>query len=542
MSVSLRSLGAACLLMAGLSACSNRDKPALMRRLTGEKMLDTAAFGEVLQEVLPEASDTAQTKLLPVEAGVRLAYERRGYAPLWLDARGTPDTAALFADLRGLAADGLSPDSYGLADLQRTASRLKADDAIGTLVAWDTACTHAYLKASRDLLLGVLAPRRADSLWFHANDSLWTAPEQLAAAGGQYLSLDSFRSAIPAYAALRTAHRQLEELTANEAIRSAKAAVGETVPVPDSLVRAIVSAEVPDWKSYQPDSLDGLSGMVGAYQAYYGQRVSGKVDSTTASLLARPVDSVAKLVRANLERLRWLPRTFEESYVEVNIPMMELRYNNCSAEDFRMRVVVGRPSRQTPALGALMANVVFNPGWGVPPTILKKDVLPGVSRSGAAYLAKKGLHAYDRNGNEVSAGRINPSNYRSYTFRQPPGPRNALGEVKFNLPNRWDIYLHDTPHREDFPKRNRALSSGCVRVQKPKEFAEFILADLEGRERFTPDRIDSIIATRKTRYEILQRKIPVHIVYLTADADRGAVRFFDDIYKRDRKLMALLPH
>jgi murein L,D-transpeptidase YcbB/YkuD len=113
--------------------------------------------------------------------------------------------------------------------------------------------------------------------------------------------------------------------------------------------------------------------------------------------------------------------------------------------------------------------------------------------------------------------------------------------VKFNLPNRFDIYLHDTPHRELFDKTDRWQSSGCVRVQKPREMALFILSDIEGRH-FTNETIDSIIRTQKTKWEILKNKIPVHIVYLTAieDDTHGYIRFTKDVYKRDRKLAAAL--
>jgi L,D-transpeptidase YcbB len=116
-----------------------------------------------------------------------------------------------------------------------------------------------------------------------------------------------------------------------------------------------------------------------------------------------------------------------------------------------------------------------------------------------------------------------------------------LGYVKFNLPNKWDIYLHDTPHREDFGKKDRAKSSGCIRVQQPKEMAEFILMELNGK-RYPIERIDSVITTKKTRYEVLSNKIPVHIVYLTAfeDSKNARIHFIPDIYKRDRKLQALL--
>jgi len=242
-----------------------------------------------------------------------------------------------------------------------------------------------------------------------------------------------------------------------------------------------------------------------------------------------------------MERLRWLPNKFEDQYVIVNIPLMELFYRKAGDDAFHMRVVVGKPARQTPVLNANMANVVFSPNWSVPPTILKNDVLPGLTRRGGGYLARKGLSAFDRHGHKVNAGAINSKNYKNYTYKQPPGARNALGEVKFNLPNRWDIYLHDTPHRGDFVKRYRAKSSGCVRVEKPRQFAEFILKDIEGRN-FDSSIIDSIIHTRKTRFEILKNKIPVHIVYLTAfeDSTGQHLHFIPDIYGRDARLIQAL--
>lgn len=205
-----------------------------------------------------------------------------------------------------------------------------------------------------------------------------------------------------------------------------------------------------------------------------------------------------------------------------------------------MRVVVGKNARQTPALNARMANVVINPSWGVPPTILKKDVLPGVQRGGSSYLARKDLKVYDHKGNPVDPSLVNASNYKQFVFRQPPGDDNALGYVKFNLPNKWDIYLHDTPHRELFAKEDRAWSSGCIRVQKPKEMAIYILHEMEGL-RYTPERLDSVIQTAKTRYVTLKHKIPVHVVYLTAfDNGNGDVRFLRDFYRRDAKLAGLL--
>ena len=243
-----------------------------------------------------------------------------------------------------------------------------------------------------------------------------------------------------------------------------------------------------------------------------------------------------------MERIRWMQRQFGDIYLIVDVPQMELFLRKDGANVQHMRVVVGKPERQTPSLFATMANIVINPSWGVPPTILKKDVLPGLRKSGRKYMRKKGLKVYDNDGNVVDPSFINENNYKRYTYKQAPGDDNSLGYVKFNLPNPWDIYLHDTPHRDDFGKRDRFLSSGCIRLQYPKEMAIYILSDMEKKKNYTPGRLDSIIATHKTKWEILKTKIPVHIAYLTAYADTTGkhVQFMRDIYFRDDKLISLL--
>jgi murein L,D-transpeptidase YcbB/YkuD len=189
-----------------------------------------------------------------------------------------------------------------------------------------------------------------------------------------------------------------------------------------------------------------------------------------------------------------------------------------------------------------MAQVVINPSWGVPPTILKNDVLPGIQKSGSQYMAKKGLKAYDKDGRQVNVATINARNYRRYNYKQAPGHDNSLGYVKFNMPNKWDIYLHDTPHREDFAKRERALSSGCIRVHNPMEMAQYILATIEGKQQYTAGKLDSMTSTRRTRWEPLKHKIPVCITYLTAFPDTTAthIRFVRDVYRRDDKLIAMM--
>jgi murein L,D-transpeptidase YcbB/YkuD len=398
------------------------------------------------------------------------------------------------------------------------------------------------LQASRDLLLGAIVPKSADSLWFHANDSVWQAYNVLAALGKaetDYPSLDSFRSKIATYRLLREAMVRYDKLAADSQYLYAKQALAKGTAT-DSVKDVIMTSELP-WDVNADTAITTYNSLISAYQYYIGAKNYSKKDSMTRSYLSYPIDTIACKLALNMERLRWMPQNLEPVHVLVNVPLLELFLRVNGYDSMHMEVVVGRTIRQTPSLNARMANVVLNPTWGVPPTIMQKDVLPGMAKSGKAYLRKKGLKVYDFKGNQVDASVVNSSNYKRYVFRQDAGDDNSLGYVKFNLPNKWDIYLHDTPHREDFGKKDRFQSSGCIRVQKPKEMAEFILATLEGK-RYTRERIDSVIETHKTRYEVLKNRIPVHVVYLTAfeDSSNTRVHLIYDMYKRDVKLKAAL--
>lgn len=487
-----------------------------------------------------------KAKILSVQQAVRYVYTKNEFSPLWVKEKGVTDAAGKLVDeLAELSNDGLDPEKYHVSDLRKQLDALKAQKSaeLDAVIHFDTTCTRSYLQASRDLLIGSVAPKKADSLWFHVNDSVWNAPELLLsrlAANDDYPGFKDFRSEIPTYALLQKALQHYRDLSKDSAYMEAKENLG-AVPK-DSLIAFIAEKEIGDTYDPANDSVSRAKQILQNYQYYKGLRMTGKKDSVTVAALARAPEETIRMIEANMERLRWLPKKLEDQYVLVNIPMMEFMLRKDNFDAFRMRVVVGRPERQTPVLNARMVNIVFNPSWGVPPTILKKDVLPGLTQSGAAYLSKKGLRAYDHNGNPVDAGSITEANYRRFIYKQPPGDDNSLGVIKFNLPNQWDIYLHDTPHKEDFPNYSRAKSSGCIRLQKPRELAEYILTELEGRSRFDQLYIDTLVQTHKTRYEILKNKIPVHIVYLTAfeDSTGKQIRFLRDIYGRDAKLDSMI--
>jgi murein L,D-transpeptidase YcbB/YkuD len=188
-----------------------------------------------------------------------------------------------------------------------------------------------------------------------------------------------------------------------------------------------------------------------------------------------------------------------------------------------MNVVVGKDARKTPLFQDTLEYIVANPYWNVPPTIARQDILPIAARD-PGYLARNGFEVVNRRGSG------------DYGLRQRPGGSNALGEVKFVFPNDMDIYLHDTPARHLFEESLRAFSSGCIRVEKPKELAEYLLRTSTS---LPPGTYDSLIASGREHWVELENGVPIYILYFTAWAEEdGRVFFYRDIYDRDEALIA----
>ncbi len=504
-------------------------------------------FAEELKLRVPALDSLDKTNYRSVPHNVRYAYEHNDYDPIWLSHGYKADTAAvrIMQELEEIKWDGLNPERYNLAQLKKLKEKLgKKETTLAEAIAFDTALTYSYLMAASDLLFGKITPKKVDSLWYHANDSSWNAAAALTSIQEKFAPLDAYRSAVPTYSLLRAEYKHYMGLAGDTSLTNAITTLRDSaIPASEKegYITTIINKTAP-WITTSPDdSVSEWAQLITTYQDYMGIKPTAKLDSTTLACLTTLPDSVLPKITANLERLRWMQRDFGDLYVLVDIPLMQLFLRQGGKNAMHMRVVVGKKERQTPSLYARMANVVINPPWGVPPTILKKEVLPGIQKNGKAYLAKKGLKIYDNKGKQVSVSTITAKNYKRYNYKQAPGDDNALGYVKFNLPNPWDIYLHDTPHRGDFVKRERALSSGCIRVQYPQEMALFILSQLE-KKKFDQEKLDSIIKTHKTQWNVLANKIPVHITYLTAFEDTTGqhIHFIKDVYHRDDKLISML--
>lgn len=275
---------------------------------------------------------------------------------------------------------------------------------------------------------------------------------------------------------------------------------------------------------------------VRAFQTRHGLLVDGLVGPETLAALNAPVAKRVAALRLNAERVRsFEPRGHD--YLLVNIPGFVAWLVRRSDITLETRVIVGKPSWPTPRLDSVIQQVIVNPYWTIPPSILAREIIPHIRRD-PGYLASKNLRVFNKWG--ASARVLDPATVdwtsrsaRNLRLRQEPGDGNALGRIKFQFHNRHGVYLHDTPTKPLFEKPARAFSHGCIRVQKPFELA---LALLAGQRGWDPAALQAAIDTGRNQEVDLRRTLPIHLVYWTAWVDEaGVVQFRRDVYKRDTK-------
>lgn len=293
---------------------------------------------------------------------------------------------------------------------------------------------------------------------------------------------------------------------------------------------------------HTPQYDDDLRREVIAFQRAAGLEPDGIVGDNTLEILNATRVSWIDRIDANLERWRWLPRETPDTYIRVNIAAFVLRAMEDGRPVVTMNVIVGQPYRQTPVFTETIKYLVLNPFWNVPFSIATKDKLP-LLKSDAASQAQKGFEAKP-NGSDVFVAvdaidwsGVTARNF-GYLLRQRPGPSNALGRIKFMLPNPHAVYLHDTPGRELFARQERTFSSGCIRLEQPVRLAEWLLSR-EGHP--SANRLDAMLVGGDTQTVYLKKPVPTYLVYFTAfSLDDGVVTFRRDVYGRDRILIQAL--
>jgi len=280
---------------------------------------------------------------------------------------------------------------------------------------------------------------------------------------------------------------------------------------------------------------DDLEAAVRRFQSNYGLRVTGRVDKPTLLALNVPAQARLAQLRLNLNRLKELAaQHVEDRYVLVNVPAFQLEAVEHFQVELRHRVIAGKPERQTPAVRATIKAINFYPYWRVPESVAQLDLIPRLVKE-PDYLAKEQIRVFtgSYNGPEIDPANIDwrRSDASRLRFRQDPGPQNALGLLRLDMPNEHGVYMHDTPMKSLFNQRGRAFSAGCVRVQDVFALAEWVARYEPGWEQ--PGRVREVLEGGRPFDLNLTRPVPVYFAYITAWAEPGAIQFRPDIYGRD---------
>ena len=288
-----------------------------------------------------------------------------------------------------------------------------------------------------------------------------------------------------------------------------------------------------------PEAADPLTA-VKRYQQRNGLTADGRVGAQTLAMLNVPAAERVAQIGANLERWRWLPRTFETRYIAVNVPDQTLSFVENGKVLLTSRVIIGRPQTPTPIFRATAVAVTVNPPWNVPHSIAVKEILPRLRRQ-PNYLATEGMvllngPAGDPTGAQIDWRQVSADRF-PYQIQQLPADKNALGKLKLELPNRFSVYLHDTPGKAAFERDQRTLSHGCIRVQEILSLAALAMG---GDPKVARDNLDALIAAGATVQTPIE-PLSVYVLYWTViAAEDGSIGFRRDLYRRDSRLNAAL--
>jgi murein L,D-transpeptidase YcbB/YkuD len=461
--------------------------------------------------------------------GLPCFYERRDFVPAWImDSGLRPGVDELLEALAEAANDGLRPEDYHLASLRQQAAQARSRPLIqgnlGDLAELDLQLTDAFLRLGADLRYGRVNPELiySDCDLDIPEVDLPAVLESALAAGDVREAIADLAPPHEGYRALKKALAQYRETAARGAWPAVPA--GPTLKPGEKSERvAALRARLEASGDLQPqtpekDLFDApLEAAVKAFQEKHGLDPDGAVGPGTLEALNATAADRVRQIEINLDRWRWLPRDLGERHVIVNIAGFSLDVVEAGTPLLSMRVVAGKPTNRTPMFSGTMTSIVLNPYWNVPPGILKNEVLPRLARD-PGYLKRQNME-------RVPGGGV----------RQRPGPNNALGKVKFLFPNRFNVYLHDTPSRSLFSRAVRTFSHGCIRVEKPLDLAEYLLKDDPA---WTREKLEKVMGgDRKERWVPIPKPLPVHLVYWTAWVDAaGVTQFRKDVYGRDTPL------
>ena len=481
------------------------------------------AVAEKIRDLLAAKSDTIFAGKRE-RAAVEAFYQGRHLAPLWLD-KGVENARAqaVIARLKSADADGLDVNDYktptfaGLSPDALAEAELKLTQTVVTYARHLQSGRFPYTRVSQNIELPQEPPDPAQIL------------AKLAEAANAATALDEFSPPHEGYKKLKAILAQMrakppgaKEIADGPLLKLNAKAPMEDARVPLLRDKLGLTGDASDLR-YDAK----LAEAVKKFQRANELPVTGNLDSKTIKELnGPPRDKQIDTVISNMERWRWYPRDLGKAYAIVNLPDFTLRVVHNDAQVWSTRIVIGKPDMPTPLLSETMKYITINPTWNVPPSIVYNEYMPVLQRDPMA-LERMGLKlVYNRDG--------------SVHIYQPPGEANALGRIRFNFPNRFLVYQHDTPDKHMFAHDVRAYSHGCMRVQDPAKYAEILFNIARPDENWTADKVKRMFGAGEQDIQ-LPAQIWVLLTYQNAFVDdAGQLQIRRDIYNIDSRTLAAI--
>jgi L,D-transpeptidase YcbB len=501
-------------------------------------------------QIISESNGSDTDTEICYEDKISLLFKKceKHFSKAW---RSSENLEQMFYVIRNAYKEGLNPEDYNLSSLENLSDKIILSDTVnaGDVARLESLMNDAFLLLSVHLVAGRTDAEIIDPQWNASRRVLSIDWEKFIDSTLQNKSIvKSIQSLTPSqrgYTNLKKAlaqYRKIEETGGWGKFTTSLPKLEKGMCNTDIALlkdRLAISQEYYTGNQEDRDLFDeALQEQVVLFQQRNGLNPDGVVGKGTIEALNITVEERIASIEANLERWRWLSDQLGRRYITVNIANFELQVIQNDSIIFSDRVIVGSKPRKTPVFSSLMTYMVLNPDWTVPPTIQKDDIIPSMIDN-PDYLAKKNLKILRTDGSEVDPltikwDKIDSSGF-PYRIHQEPGPHNVLGRVKFVFPNKYSIYIHDTPNQSLFSRTDRSFSSGCIRVSRPLDLAACLLKDNPG---WSKEQIKSVIDKGKARTIALPQPIEVHIVYLTAwAADDGVVSFRKDVYELDQPLL-----
>jgi len=509
------------------------------------------AFIEVLEfkPVKYLGIDTFGRDSTTIENKLSQFYHKHDLQPFWVSTDGPGKRARQIYDAL-LAADkeGLDSRRYFI---DRIEKYWKSTDAI-ELVRLDVLLSLGLIRYVADLREGRVEPFKLDPKLFATAREFeldWDdLRQQVLATQDMKPFLDSQIPPFRQYHKLKEALMKYREIRADggwepilegEVLKSGME--DERMPLIRKRLTVTGDLKIDSMAGsiYDEKTLEGVK----HFQARHGLVVDGVVGKETVIIMNVPVDARIRQIIINMERYRWLNVIEEESLLAVNIAGFRLVGVKKGAFEIDMPVIVGKEYHKTPVFSDAIKYLVINPYWNIPNSIAKNEMLPKLKKN-PNYLKEKNirlLNGWEPDAEEVDSTVLDWNSMKKgdivrYRLRQDPGPNNALGTIKFIFPNKYSVYLHDTPVHSLFQQRKRTMSHGCIRVSQPVELAAYVLGGDEAG--WGVEKIKQIVASGKRTVVPLKENFPINILYRTVifDPESGEINFFTDVYGRDALL------